>query len=127
MNPFLFWGLVAGTVCAAAHIFLTASAKQVPVLSHAIELIGASIAAAGGVKICLFVFTGKLSEVFKLSRISEDDVVYFLIGGIALFWLAFEAITRRLWGAFEQVKRHRLELVLVTKEIRSAVNAAQLK
>jgi hypothetical protein len=112
MNSFLFWGLMSGGICVALYCWLAASIKTPPVLGHAIELIIVAVGAAGGFKICGYVLSGQLVTAFRLAlaskqhgsvvSVSEDDVLYFLIGGFALIWVSFEGIVRSLWPLYRQ-------------------------
>jgi len=103
MNAFLLGGLVTGGLIVAAYLWLSAYHKQSPVLAQAIELVVACIGGAGGVKICLYVFSGKLSAALRSSAglVSEEDTIYFLIGGFALIWISFETVARRLWLLYQ--------------------------
>lgn len=102
MNPFFLWGLIGGVLCVAVHLLCLAAARQPPILSQAIELLISAIGASGGVKICGYVMTGKLAAAFKSNSVplSEEDVVYFLVGAFALIWLSLDTIIRRLWAAY---------------------------
>src|ERR1043165_894682 len=106
MSGYLLWGVVAGGVCIAVHVFLCLAARQSPSLSQAIELILAAVGASGGVKICSLVFTGRLSTAFTQSNVGMEssDIVYVLIGGFALVWLSFETIARRLGAGYSAAR-----------------------
>jgi hypothetical protein len=81
--------------------------RKSPVLGHGIELVLATVGASGGVKICVYVFSGQLAQAFKQSQVglSEDDVLYFLIGGFALIWLSIDTVVRRLWVTYNEKKK----------------------
>ncbi len=107
MNAFLLWGLIGGSLCVVVHLSFVAAAKQQPVLSQAIELLISAVGASGGIKICRYVLTGQLAAAFKSSSIplTEEDLVYFLVGAFALIWLSLETISGRLWAAYQMAKR----------------------
>jgi len=85
MSGFLLWGVIAGAILVAIHIYFSAAAKQPPVLSEAVELIVWAIGVTGGIKVCKYVLTGELSAAFKSTTpIAEEDLVYFLVGGFTL-------------------------------------------
>jgi hypothetical protein len=113
MNAFLAWGLIAGGTFLLLYFALAAKAKKPPVLNDAIEIIMMAVGASGGVKVCLYVASGQLKAAFRLALqaspnssvvVSEDDVVYFLIGGLALVWISFQGIMRVLWPLYEQIR-----------------------
>jgi len=90
----------------AFHVLCLAAAKQSPVLSQAIELVISAVGASGGIKICRYVLSGQLTEAFKRNSVplSEEDVIYFLVGAFALIWLSIDTITRRLWAAYRAAR-----------------------
>jgi hypothetical protein len=98
MSPYLLGGLICGALCSIVNISIAASRKKTPVLSQSIELVISAVGASGGMKICGLVISGKLSAALKTSPIplSEDDLIYIFLGGIALIWVSFESIIRRL-------------------------------
>ena len=106
MNGFFLWGLICGVVCLLAYVVIASLCKKQPQLGHGIELLVAGNGLLGGIKLCWLVFDGELSRLIHLvpgntsSILAPEDVLYFLVGGIALGWLSLESIVKRLYAAF---------------------------
>ncbi len=115
MSAFLLSGLVAAGICVFLYFSLAAAAKVAPVLGNAIEIILSAVGATGGVKVCVYVLFGQLAQALAtapkpnnlhfLVHVSEEDTVYFFIGGFALMWISLEGIVRRLLPLY-RVSKH---------------------
>ncbi len=106
MNGFFLWGLICGIACLATYVVLMFLRKRQPLLGHGIELLASGTGLLGGIKLCWLVFDGELSRLIQAvpsgmnSVIAPEDVIYFLVGGVALGWLSLESIVKRLHGAY---------------------------
>ncbi len=106
MDGFFLWGLIFGCVCLSAYIAGAVFRKKPPVLGHGIELLASGSGLLGGIKLCWLVFDGELSRLIQAaplgmpSIIAPEDVLYFLVGGVALGWLSLESIIKRLHAVY---------------------------
>jgi hypothetical protein len=99
---------VAGLSCALLYTALAWKAKETPELGHALEILITSVSAAGGIRTCQYVISGKLFEVFKAAAAcksgivtpSTDDGIYFFFGGIALVWISVATVGRLIWKKY---------------------------
>lgn len=101
MNPFLFWGIVGGTLLVVLYAVVSLYHKKTPTLAHSMEIAISSIGASGGVKIFCFVLVGdKFHILTKIPEagLVEDDAIYFFLGSLALTWVSLTSIFSRLVG-----------------------------
>ena len=108
MDGFFLWGLICGFVCLSAYVVGAVFRKKQPVLGHGIELLASGSGLLGGIKLCWLVFDGELSRLIHAvpsgmaSIIAPEDVLYFLVGGVALGWLSLESIVKRLHTVYSR-------------------------
>ena len=106
MNGFFLWGLIFGFVCLSAYIAGAVFRKKTPILGHGIELLASGSGLLGGIKLCWLVFDGELSRLIHAasnglsSIIAPEDILYFLVGGVALGWISLESIIKRLHAVY---------------------------
>lgn len=107
MNGFVLWGLVAGFICVGAYVGLALWRKKPAILGEGIGMLASGFGLVSALKMLWLVFSGDLSKLIAAqaagtgSSISADDLVYFVVGGLALAWVAVEAIANRLRALFQ--------------------------
>jgi hypothetical protein len=106
MSAFFILGLVAGMVFVLVYIGMVAMLKEAPELGAALELLVSALGVFGGIRVCSYILSGKISTTYSGGAIalSEEDMTYFLVGGFALIWISLATVVRRFWPLSAKIR-----------------------